>query len=124
MKTISYGFQEPEDGDKGSVWFPALASDIRQIADHSHNGVNSAQLSVRAIVTPTVSLPAASWSFVEDGVYRQLMTLPTGIQFDAVIPSCRDSSGHVLGLTIEKASDTTAWVYTWDNTLNVTVVLR
>lgn len=49
--TLPYGLVKPVDGDRGSVWFPALAADIVQLDAHTHNGVDSAQLGNSGILS-------------------------------------------------------------------------
>lgn len=118
MLTLSYGFKKPETDDTGDVWFPAMAANMQQLNDHSHNGTDSARLTAT-----TQSLLAASWSAdLGGGSYRQLVTMPAGLTFDAVTIEVRLSNGTVIHPTITKVSSTTFYVYVNDNTLDLTVV--
>ncbi len=71
MQTLTYGFQLPEDQDKGPIVFPALEQNIQQLNDHSHNGIDSATLDRLALDSIPQALSAASWSSVGGGIYRQ-----------------------------------------------------
>ena len=57
MLTLSHGYEKPETGDKGSVFFPALEDNIQKLNDHNHNGLNSELLTAAAsaAVTQTIS---------------------------------------------------------------------
>lgn len=118
MQTLSYGYKLPETDDTGDTFWPALEDNIQQLNDHTHNGTNSALLAVA-----TQSILAASWSAdLGGGSYRQLITLPGSRTFDGTSIEMRLSSGHIIYPTIEKVSATTYYVYTNDNTVNMTAV--
>lgn len=51
MLTLTYGTKYPQNGDKSSVWFPALAANAALNDGHSHQGTDSAQLSNSAILS-------------------------------------------------------------------------
>lgn len=58
--TLTYGYKKPQNGDDSSQWFSDIAEDIQLVNDHTHNGVNSSQLSTgaiekEAVVTKSVS---------------------------------------------------------------------
>lgn len=48
MITLSYGYEKPQNGDTGDVFFPALERDIQRLNDHTHDGVNSPFISAQA----------------------------------------------------------------------------
>lgn len=122
MLTLSYGFLKPQSGDKGSVFFPALESDIQQLNDHTHNGLNSAKLTAASSTAVAQNVSSAGW-VSSGGRYRQLVTLSGGLQFDEVGIEVREqTSKNPLLLSIEKQSATTFYVYTIDNTLALTIV--
>jgi hypothetical protein len=120
--TLSYGFVKPQNGDKGSTFFPALADNVQKTNDHTHNGTDSAKLSgpVSANVA-TQSVPSGSWADQGNGTYRQLVTL-SSLQYDNINISFKTSAGHQVYPTVEKVSATTYYVYTNDNTLTYTAV--
>ena len=120
MLTLSYGFKKPQTGDNGSVFFPALEDDIQQLNDHTHNGTNSSKITIGALTQTTQTIAAGSWGAVTGG-FRQLVTIPGSLQFDDVVISFRDStSGNYYdGLTVEKVSGTTYYVYINDNSITL-----
>lgn len=134
MQTLSYGYKNPENGDRGSVWFPALNANITQLNDHTHNGVNSAKLSptgITALVQTIASAASGGWAAVsgKDGLYSKTVTLPvaiTGLAAANTIDDYQlmiknDTSGDLLYLTINKASASTFNVFSNDNSLNLRV---
>jgi hypothetical protein len=123
MQTLTYGFKKPQTGDKGSIFFPALEDNIQQLNDHTHNGVNSSRLTTQAVASLTTSILSAAWSSLGDGNYRQLVTMPGGLDYDECVVSIKDdATGNILFLSIEKVSDTTFYVYTNDNSLDLLAV--
>ena|ERR1700692_470620 len=121
MLTLTYGFKKPQTGDNGSVFFPALEGNFQQLNDHTHNGTNSALLPTASLAVTTQAIASGGWSSQGGGTYRQLVTLPGGLQFDAIVISMRDAAtGNYINPTIEKVSATTYYVYINDNTLNLT----
>lgn len=125
MITLAYGFKLPEAGDKGSIWFPALEDDIEQLNDHDHDGVNSAPISAKNVASETATAAAVDWASQGNGLYRQLVTCPTGFTYDASNLSARlASSGHLVYPTFEKVSATSFYVYTNDNSLAYTILFK
>ncbi len=126
--TLSYGFQKPATGDKGSVFWPILESDIQKLNDHTHNGSNSAKITAASQVAVTQAVLAASWSSLGAGYYRQLVTLPAsltnngGTVDDFCLQFRNAANGRVMVLSSEKVSSTTYYVYINDSSLNVTAV--
>lgn len=127
MQTLTYGFQKPETGDKGSVFWEALEENIQQLNDHTHNGSDSAQLTPAAMAGQTQSV-AASWTSVGNGLYRQLITMPGTLQFDDV--SMRmyitngDDANYEIYPSILKVTANTFYIYVNDNTLTLKVIYR
>jgi len=121
--TLTYGYKLPQDGDRGSTFFPDLAADIQQLNDHNHNGTNSAQLTIQAIAVTTQSILAAAWVATSGGTYKQTVTLPGSLTYDAISMEFRiTSSKHIIYPTIEKVSGTTYDIYTNHNTIGVTAI--
>lgn len=112
MQTLSYGYKKPQNPDQGDVWFPAMEQNVQQVNDHAHNGTDSAPLATRQ-----QSILAANWVAVANGTYRQLCTVPTGLQFDTCDIWVRRSTGEVAYPTIERVSATTFYLYTNDSSL-------
>lgn len=100
----------PQNGDRGSVFGPALAENQTILDSHSHNGVNSPLINAKSITKSTIDLLAANW--VNTGTdYKQLVTLPSGFDFDLtsikVIIMSGSNIGAVFTPTINKVSPTT-----------------
>lgn len=124
MLTLSYGYKKPESGDKGPVVFPALEDDIQRVNDHTHNGVNSAPLTPSSVVVSNATLLPANWVAVSDGIYKQVVTMPSGISFDNVHISFRISSGFMAALSVKRLSTTQYEVYINDASETVTVTYK
>jgi len=113
MQTLNYGYKQPENEDTGNVFFPAMAANIAQLNNHTHDGVTSALI-------PTVSqaIAHAAWVAVGGfpGLYSQVITLPTGYLYDTTRISTKDTSGNMTYNQINKASSNTYTVFTNDAT--------
>ena len=81
MITLTYGRKQPEKGDKGSSFFPALEENIARDDAHSHDGTNSATLPTTSFNNTTGSILSGNWAAVagKAGLYRQLVTMPLGL---------------------------------------------
>ena len=127
--TLSYGFEKPATGDKGSVFWPALEDNIQQLNDHTHNGTDSARLTSVGMQANVQSVTTAGWSSVGGGLYRQTVTLPAaltavgGVYNDYNI-QIRNAAAteRVLLLPIEKVSTTSFYVWINDNTIALKVI--
>lgn len=121
--TLSYGYKQPANGDRGSTFFPDLNDNIQQLNDHNHNGTNSAQLTIQAVAVTTQAISSASWVAQGGGTYKQTVTLPGTLTYDAISMEFRiTSSKHVIYPTIEKVSGTTYDIYVNDNSIGVTAI--
>jgi hypothetical protein len=121
--TLSYGFKLPDTGDRGASFFPDLEANIQQINDHTHNGVNSAPLAITAVVITTQNITSAGWTLVAGGIYKQTVTMPATLTYDAVSMEFRlTSSKHQILPTIEKVSANTYDIFINDNTVDVTAL--
>lgn len=113
--TLSYGFIKNADGDRGSAFWDDLAANAQLMNDHTHNGTNSALLTAAATLAVAQTVLAASWSASGSG-YRQLLTVPTGMDVDTMNVIFRDSTtGEQFFLDTTKVSDTTFYVYINDS---------
>lgn len=122
MQTLSYGYQKPQTGDKGTPLFTALEQNIQRVNDHNHDGVNSPPLTAQSIQGIQDTILAANWvAFGPTGHYRQLVTMIAGFNYDTCFMSFRLSSGDYVTPTVEKFSGTQYYVYTTDNTLDFKV---
>jgi hypothetical protein len=127
--TLSYGFVQPETGDKGSVFWPALEDLIQQVNDHTHNGTNSSRLTAAALEAVSQSVSSAGWgSTIGGGLYRQTVTVPAaltgpgGTYDDYSIEIRNSANGRRLFLQTEKVTTTTFYVFINDNSISLTVI--
>lgn len=121
--TLSYGYKLPSTGDRGSTFFPDLEDDIQQLNDHDHNGTNSALLAISAVAITTQAISSGSWVATSGGTYKQTVTMPGSLTYDAVSMEFRLTTGkHIIFPTIEKVSSNTYDIYINDNTQGVTVL--
>ena len=125
MITLSNGVLQPQNGDKGSVFFPALNTDLAYLNDHTHDGTQGAPIVATSIAAATGTVLAANWVAVSGGTYRQLLTVANGKNFSAVDVTFRDSTTfEKLYLGTEAASSTTFYVYINDSTKTLTASYR
>ena len=123
--TLTYGFKNPENGDRGSSWFADLNANIVQLNSHNHDGSNSAPIPSSTITGGIVNILAAAWVLDVAGRYKQDVTTPSGYNMDTSNPLTRLTvSGNLVTPTIEKLSGTSFRIYTCDNSLAYTVVFR
>lgn len=124
MIVLTYGFQQPQNGDPGSVWFPALNVDIQKLNDHDHDGINSAPINATSISAGTVSILAANWVLDIAGRYKQTVSTPAGYNIDSFNPLFRITGGDIIYPSVHRLNATSFVVYTLDNTLSYTAVFR
>lgn len=122
--TLSYGYIQPQSGDKGSVWFPALNDNIQQLNDHNHDGVTSALLPATSVSSASLTIPAAGWVADGTGRYRQDMTVPTGYNMDSFSITFKLSSGEIILPSITRLSASSFRIFTLDNSLTYTAVFK
>ncbi len=123
MQTLTYGYQLPEDQDKGPIVFPALELNIQQLNDHSHDGINSTKLDRKALDSIKQALAAVNWVSVGGGLYRQAVTMPAGLTYGTLpISAIFHATGHAFYPTIEKIDGTHFYIYINDNSLAICCV--
>lgn len=121
MQTLSMGYKKPDNGDTGDVFFSAMSNNMQLLNDHTHDGVTS-----KLLGCTTQSILAASWAAapIGGGVFRQLMTVPTGYSFDTCSIWFKTSAGIVVYPSIERVSSTTFYIYINDSSLALTAFYR
>jgi hypothetical protein len=124
MQTLSYGYKQPENNDRGSVWFPALNSNITQLNGHAHNGTDSALIGAANIQQGAVTILAASWTADGTGRYKQTVTCPSGFDMDDYSITVRIQSSHIIHPSIDRVNSTSFIIYTPDNTLTYVATFR
>lgn len=122
--TLSYGYINPQNGDPGSTWFPALNSNITQLNGHAHNGVDSAPISGSYVTSGTVSIPSGSWTADVTGRYKQDVTAPSGYNMTQYSITFYLSTGEIVHPSITQLTGTTFRIFGPDNTLSYVAVFR
>lgn len=121
MQTLSYGYKKPQNPDTGDVFFPAMEFNIQQLNDHDHDGVNSAPLATQTGNVVSVLWVAAP---IGGGMYRQSITMPTGLTYDGSDIWFRLSTGEFVYPSVERIDATHFYVYTNDNTIAYVAYFR
>lgn len=122
MITQSHGFLLPQQGDTGDVWFPAMATNMTLLNNHTHNGTDAAFLAA-----VTQSILAANWGAPTNGSYTQTVTMPAspvGLTYDTVQIDFRLSTGEPIYPSVTRLSSTTYSITTNDNTQTYTAIYR
>ena len=121
MTTLSMGYQKPANNDTGDIFFTAMAANIQALNDHTHDNVTSKFLN-----STSQNILSANWAAapIGGGVYRQLMTVPTGYSFDQCEIWFRLSTGQNVYPSVERVSASTYYIYVNDNTLAITAFYR
>lgn len=126
MITLPFGVLQPQTGDRGSVFFPALEDNMDYLDSHTHSGIGGGAPIPATNITPiTQVLSAASWAAYLDGTYRQPVTVPNGKAYSAVAITFRGTTDFETYLLATDANTLTSYyVYTNDPTLTVTATYR
>lgn len=124
MITTVYGYKVPQSSDKGPIVFPAMELNINRVNDHDHEGANSKPLGPRALLAETVTLLAANWASVGNGMYKQAVTMPALMDFDKVHKEFRLADESEFYPTIIRLSATQYEVYINDNSQDVKVLYK
>ena len=119
---LPYGFIAQDNGDESSLqWMVDQRANWVRLDAHTHDGSNSAPINPANIVKQTQAIASASWVLVDDGIYRQQISMPTGYEYEgAFIKFNEDLSGDEYLLETEKTGTSSYWVYINDNTLDIT----
>ena len=91
MIVLSNGYQLPEDGDLGDVWFDAIEANIQRLNDHSHNGVDSEKLSSSSIEAVSTTIDSGDFNLV-GSEYEYTLSLPALILVDTSNITFRDAT--------------------------------
>ena len=96
---LSHGYKKPSNPTSGDLFFPALEEAIQKMNDHKHSGTDG-----EFIASTVQDVLAANWGAdIGGGNYRQLLTVPTGMQFDTCRIEVRRSTGEMAYPTIVRA---------------------
>lgn len=125
MVVLSYGFKQPQNGDLGSVWFPALNFDIQRLNDHNHDGSNSAFIDSTNIVGGSTPVLSANWVLAETARYTQTLACPIDFNMtDFTITVYDTVTGDIVNPTLTAATPTSFVIESMFNTKNYLVVFR
>jgi len=123
VQTTSYGYKTGEDGDKGKTIFDFFNFNFLRLNSHKHDGVDSQKLDSTNIQKISQSLDSADWVAHTNGLFRQLVTLVGGLDYDDITITCKDAAtSNQLYLGVEKVTDTTFYVYCNDATKDVNLL--
>lgn len=130
MLQTSNGFNKPETGDKGSIFFPALEENIQQLNDHSHDGEDTNKLTTIAFNHNSSDALSSNWGLelvAKPGQYRQLVTLPVVGTVPLTLGNIGlfvidADTGHPHYPTIEQNTATTFYIYTNDSNLSFKII--
>lgn len=111
LTILTYGYELPNDTAFGTQHFPAMERNIQRMNDHSHNGVDGAR-----IAAETQEVDSDEWGAdLGGGSWRQEITMPDGMTFDAARIEVRTSDGEVVYPTIVKTAASKFYLYTNNN---------
>ena len=123
MITTTYGYKLPQDGDRGSIFWDALEFNISRVDQHDHDGSDSKKLTSVSIENSTQSVPNTGWVLQGNGIYRQLVSMPSGLAFATSGIEIRDAADNsIIYPTITKVGASSFYIFINDNTKNLTVV--
>lgn len=108
----------------------SIEFDIDRLDGHSHNGVDSALLSLSSFTPYSQSILAVNWVSDGAGGYQQTVTVPAGVtevndynvKFIYTAPAGK--VGEVAYLGYDRQSATTYILYCNDNTAAFTAIYR
>lgn len=114
MDTLSYGYKKPANGDKGSVFFPALAVNAQLTNDHTHNGSDSAPILAKSLTKGSVAVTNSGWT-ASGNYFRKTVAFPSGYTWGnheiVTVMSGGATPGARLYPHFEKIDTTNAYVY-------------
>lgn len=113
MIVLSKGYKQPETGDFGDVWFPALSDNIDLSNSHTHNGTDGEKISGKDLNASTATVASGDFSDQGDGYWRATVTVPGGGLVDNYVIAVKDpTSKDPVFLKMEKLNTTQFYLYT------------
>lgn len=123
------GYIIPTDDDTGNSVFADLEVLLERISTHSHTGADSKSISLNFTKIPEEYIITTHiiWTIVANGVYRALVTIrDTTPTFDDNLRTMyyKIGAGDWIEWNprIERVTNTTFYVYSNDNTINLRAV--
>ncbi len=122
MLTLTYGRKQPEDGDKGSQFWPALEDNIARDDAHTHDGVDSPVIPTSNNTRGSVAVSSGSW--LANGTrFRKTVTVASGYSLATCIPMfLLNASGNRIYPHYEKINNTSFYLYMPVDNLAVDVI--
>lgn len=117
-------YQKPATNDKGQTVFDVLEEFMERMANHSHSGADSREISLNIAkdVSSFQSGVNLLWTLVSTDNYRAELTVAGGALYDQTIRKFYLSDGTEFYPTVERIDATTYYIYSNDNTLNIKVI--
>jgi hypothetical protein len=101
MITLRYGRKKPENGNKGSLVFSALSTNIDLDDGHSHNDVDSPKIKSFNLNKGTRSIAQADYTQDPDsGWYYAVVPMPSGYSLDTCKPYFFCVGGDYGGMAV------------------------
>jgi hypothetical protein len=117
LEILSHGYEKPENSTTGAQWFPAMERNIQRMNDHTHDGLDGAQIGANL-----QNVLAANWGADLGGTsFRQEVIMPNPLEFDTSRIEVRRSTGEMVYPTIVKTAANKFYLYTNDNTAEYVV---
>lgn len=111
MNTLTYGRKEPEDGDKGAQFWPALVANIVLDDAHDHDGSDSAAIPSKNLTRGAVAVTDSGWSASGER-YRKTVSVASGWSLATCQPIfLLNASGNRIYPHYEKINATSFYLY-------------
>jgi hypothetical protein len=128
MGLLAYGYYDLVAGEESSTeWMPNITANVQRLATHSHDGIDSAPISISSLAKTTRTIPKASW--VVDGAgYKQTVAMPSSFTYANTFMAFYISKdgdpydGSIFYPTTIKTGASQYDIYVSDNTIDVVVV--
>lgn len=128
MVMLAYGYYDLIAGEESSTeWMPHITANVQRLATHSHDGVDSATLTISSLIKGTQTLLNTDW--VVDGVgFKQTVTMPGAFTYANSMMSFRLNKagdpldGSYVYPTVIPIAAAQYDIYVSDNTINLDVV--
>ncbi|WP_417353607.1 hypothetical protein [Flavobacterium alkalisoli] len=120
MITLSYGYRLPENKDFD--FWPHLEFNIQRLAEHKHDGSDSAKIPTYNLKDATVDVLKENW-VESNGVYSQTITIPVGYSpiTSRIIFKATEGllDNQVVNCDYSVSGAETITVFSLDNTYNM-----
>lgn len=124
MQTTPYGYKKPDLKDQD--WWDQLYFNIVRTSAHKHDGVDSALLTSQSFTKTSQNLSFSGWVEHEDGIVKQTVNFPAGMDFTNFAPlffvDGGAEDGNPVYLDYKKLTATTYELYTNNPTLSLRVL--